>query len=64
MDEADIWRSAKALIDNYGDDASIHAALRADELLERGDMDGAGTWRLVLDAVKELQNFKPEGQLH
>lgn len=54
MDEADIWRSAKALIDSYEDDATIHAARRADELLARGDLDGAGTWRQVLEAVSEL----------
>ena len=35
MDDLDIWRSAKALIDSYGDDAPIHAAMRADELLAR-----------------------------
>ena len=45
MDEVDIWRSAKALVDSYGDDATIHAAMRADELLAQGDLDGAGTWR-------------------
>ena len=38
MDEADIWRSAKALIDSYGADASIHAAMRADKLLAQGDL--------------------------
>ena len=54
MDEADIWRSAKALIDSYEDDATIHAARRADELLARGDLDGAGSWRQVLEAVSEL----------
>ena len=54
MDEADIWRSAKALIDSYEDDATIHAARRADELLARGDLDGAGTWRQVLEAVSGL----------
>ncbi len=29
MDERDIWRSAKVLIDSYGDDATIRAAMRA-----------------------------------
>ena len=47
MDDLDIWRSAKALIDNYGEDATIHAALRADELLAQGNPDGAGTWRRI-----------------
>ena len=64
MDDRDIWRSAKALIDSYGDDAPIHAAMRADELLAQGDLDGAGTWRRVLDAVKELENTESGGAVH
>ena len=64
MDDLDVWRSAKALIDNYGDDATIHAAMRADELLAHGDMDGAATWRRVLAAVKELERTEPMGALH
>ena len=64
MDDRDIWRSAKALIDSYGDDATIHAAMRADELLAQGDIDGAGTWRRVLAAVKELERTEPGGAVH
>ena len=64
MNESDIWRSAKALIDSYGDDASVHAAMRADKLLARGDLDGAGTWRRVLEAVKELERTEPGGAVH
>ena len=64
MDEADIWRSAKALIDSYGDDATIHAAMRADKLLAQGDMGGAAVWRQVITAIKELQNMKPNGAVH
>ncbi len=32
--EADIWRSAKQIIDRYGDDAPLEAAMRADAMLE------------------------------
>ena len=64
MIERDIWRSAKALIDSYGNDAPIHAAMRADELLAQGDMDGAGTWRRIIAAVKELENTKPRSAVH
>ena len=64
MIERDIWRYAKALIDSYGNDAPIHAAMRADELLARGDMDGAAVWRQVITAIKELQNMKPNGAVH
>ena len=44
MDDLGIWRSAKVLVDKYGDDATIHAAMRADELLARGDMDGTAVF--------------------
>ena len=38
--DLDIYRSAKLLIDQHGEDAARHAAVRADALLEAGDMEG------------------------
>ena len=32
----------------------IHAAMKADVLLEEGDMGGAATWRRVIKAIEEL----------
>ena len=55
MDTKDIYRIAKLIIDQYGADAPIHAAMRADTMLERGDFDGVAVWKLVLKAIKELQ---------
>ncbi len=54
MFNLDIYRSAKLLIDQHGDEAPIHAAMRADELLDRGDLDGAAVWRRIVSAVNEL----------
>jgi len=39
--ELDIYRAAKLLIDQHGQEAPIRAAERADELLEAGDTEGA-----------------------
>ena len=36
----DIYQTANELIKQHGEDAPIHAAMRADELLDAGDMDG------------------------
>ena len=36
----DIYRSARALMKQHGADAPIHAAMRADAMLEAGDLDG------------------------
>ncbi len=38
-------------------EGEIHAAQRADALLEQGDMDGRRVWLRVLDAVKELSEI-------
>ncbi len=38
--DTDVYHSAKLIIDQYGGDAEIYASMRADELLEAGDMDG------------------------
>ena len=57
--EIDIWRSAKLLIDQHGDEAAIHAARRVDELLEASDLDGYTVWKRVLKAVEELLDRGP-----
>ncbi len=48
----------------HGEDASIHAAMRADAMLEAGDLDGYAVWKRVLRAVEELQEVKPGTQVH
>jgi hypothetical protein len=55
MDQKNIYRSAKLLIDQYGADAPIHAAMRIDALIEAGDVDGVSVWKRVLRALRELQ---------
>ena len=42
------------MTDIHGDEAPIHAAMRADELLDAGDMGGAATWRRIIEAMEEL----------
>ena len=63
-DEVDIWRAAKLMVDQHGDDAPIHTAMRADELIERGDMEGAAVWKRILRAVDELlARERPKGTM-
>ncbi len=57
--DLDIYRSAQALVKQHGKDASVHAAMRADELLEAGDLDGYAVWKRILKAVEELQGTVP-----
>ncbi len=61
--DIDIFRTAnklikqhgdKKLIKQHGDKAVIEAAMRADERLDKGDMDGLAVWKRIVKAVDEL----------
>jgi len=41
-------------VDQHGAEAPIHAAMRADALLARGDVDGQAVWKRILHAVEEI----------
>ncbi len=45
LSDLDIWRAAQATIKRYGDEAGIHAAQRADDLLTASELA-----KLTLDA--------------
>jgi len=62
IDDPDIFRAAKLLIDQHGEDAPIRAAQRADQLLVGGDLDGATVWRRILEAIEELQRGRRDGE--
>ena len=54
IDPIDTYRAAHLLIERHGDDAPIEAAMRADELMEAGDMEGRAVWLRIVKAVEEL----------
>jgi len=51
----DIARAADLMLAQHGRAATLAAAQRADELLERGDLAGAKAWRRVFKAIELLQ---------
>ena len=55
----DIYRSAKLLVDQHGEDAATEAAMRADNMLAAGDMNGKQVWVRIMKAVEELQRQVP-----
>ncbi len=58
--DLDIYRSAQVLVKQHGQDAPIEAAMRADAMLEAGDLDGYAAWKRILRAVEELQGTVPK----
>ena len=54
--DLDIYRSANELIKQHGEDAPILAAMRADELMDTGDMEGRAVWLRIVKAIEELMS--------
>lgn len=54
LSEWELWACANEMIRQHALDAPIHAAMKADELLERGDFDGSKHWALIAHRINEL----------
>ena len=59
MEEIDIWRAAEQMRKLYGSDAAIHAAMRADKLIDQGDIEGFDMRKRVVAALNELDRQSP-----
>ncbi len=60
--DLDIYRTANVLVREHGQDAPIQAAMRADELLDKGDLEGCAVFKRVIKAVEEmLSKERPPG---
>ncbi len=55
---------AKVYLREHGEDAVIEAAMRADALLDAGDMDGRNVWLRVIEAIKEMSSPSPGSTRH
>ncbi len=64
IDDIDIFRSAVVFIEQHGDEAPIHAAMKADAMLERGDMDGRSVWLRIVGAIRDMQRETPRPGEH
>ncbi len=64
--DLDIYRSANELIKQHGEAADIEAAMRADECLAAGDMEGEAVWPLIEKAIEEwLSEERPgDAEVH
>ena len=51
---------ANDLLERHGADAPIEAAMRADAMLEKGDLGGLAVWKRILRAIEELQRAEPK----
>ena len=60
--DIDIFRTAKLLIDQHGDEATSMAATMIREFIDLEDPEAIAVWSGILKAVEELlAQAKPEG---
>ena len=52
IEPIDIWRAAQLMVRQHGEFAVIACAMKADEMLDRGDVEGPG--RLDGDPARDL----------
>ncbi len=52
--DIDIFRIAHLLVKRHGQDAPVEAAIRADAMLDKGDLDGYAAWKRIVKAGEEL----------
>jgi hypothetical protein len=59
-----VWRAANLMIEMFGEDAALKAAMRTDALLEQGDTEGFFAWKRITRAIGALcsspQNKRPD----
>lgn len=60
--DRDVYAAANLFIQRHGDEAAIHAAMRADEFGAKNDIDGQRAWSRIMEAIKQLQRVRAPGE--
>lgn len=59
----ELWACANHYVNKHGEDAPIIAAMKVDELTERGELDGATNFRAIMKRIEKLL-ATPTGVVH
>lgn len=60
----EIWACASKIMHLHGDNAVLQAAMNADLLLKKGDLDGHQAWLAIMRRIKELEQTAPQASVH
>ena len=64
LSDWELWACARQQIVQHGEDAAVRAAMRSDELLANGDLDGHRTWLAIIDRIRGLSAAIPDDTRH
>jgi len=62
--QIDLFRSAKLIIGRFGDKAADHVQAMLERHLAVDDVQGAGVWLAIGQAVELLNDLTPAGAVH
>ena len=63
VSDRDIYATALQFIRRHGESASFEAALKTDEQIARGDVDGERVWKRIGAAILVLTSEPPSDAL-
>jgi hypothetical protein len=55
MQDIDIYRTAKIMIDQHGDKALLEVVYKCDHLRAKNDQEGIAVWMRIADAIHWMQ---------
>ena len=64
LSDWELWACARQQIVRHGDDAAVKAAMRSDQLLAEGDIDGHRTWLAIVDRIYGLSMVTTDETRH
>ena len=62
--DINIYQSAMRLMDQYGEQAPVQAAIKAGAALRVGDLSGNLSWTRVLNAIAEMRAVSVRKTFH
>ena len=64
IEDIDIWRTAKLMLDHHGPDALDQAVAKKEKLMAEHASDGVATWNRVIRAICDLQRQRFDEELN
>ena len=64
VSQKDVYITAQMLLKKHGDKANSYAHHMMLSLMEKDDLQGAGVWLSIGQAIEDLRNKKRQGKLH
>ena len=55
-----IYLGANVIVKRHGENARLHATMRANAMLKAGDLDAHAVWKRIRRAIEELQRVEPK----